>query len=690
MATLTFNADSAEASGVDVTKVGSTFVISGANPVITLDTIDYGAALAGDNSTAAESLSGGVSVGNYIDNTSPAAVVTSEFNLNYIIEFAFNTSLSLIDGDALNGWDSAIGGQTSQRAAHDIGASTNIWDLRISNYHSSGASTEAGVKNVKIYLSDDVADYNNVFNSSVNGTLIYDGQIDQHVSSNIADWFDVPVITNGVSGRYLIIDCFDIWGAKTFMGLRAVQLREAVVIAAPTATYQTTDDEPPTNFEPATPENLTALRARTNTGNRTESRKIHLSGDAGAVWGGFSIATYVPDVTPPTNVTGAKNIDWAMWWDQSPEGPTTITRLRRTVNGTDQYLANVAGLAEWITSTPTAWWVFSRGLVTANSQSNTWGEPDITVDTIVYYAAHVDPALNNSEWVSFADQTPDYASGDDLRLGVTQNSGAIEGNLVLPTAGQIQEGVASDSNGSVIGTYSNATNPDYVISSQGGNWLDTNLVAQTVKKGIAYAIDLLGDYDPTATPDAPVLDAMTAGNGQFTAQFTAATPTDTIALLYKRSSATAWTADTQTVTGSGSITVAVGAEYNGSQFDSVVYASIGGCPSLPSNLLQVTPIDPTSLASDIVRYRIMKISDGEGGSIDIPANPLVIYPTLKYDDNQTVMTTRIEDEIQNEDIISLYGEDYYRVVSGRRNTSGLYKNWTLEKVERPTGAGPNN
>jgi len=47
----------------------------------------------------------------------------------------------------------------------------------------------------------------------------------------------------------------------------------------------------------------------------------------------------------------------------------------------------------------------------------------------------------------------DYASGDDLRDGVTQNSGAIVGNLVVPTAAQVKGGVFFDSNGSVEGTY---------------------------------------------------------------------------------------------------------------------------------------------------------------------------------------------------------------------------------------------
>jgi len=221
------------------------------------------------------------------------------------------------------------------------------------------------------------------------------------------------------------------------------------------------------------------------------------------------------------------------------------------------------------------------------------------------------------------------------------------GNLVLPTAEQIELGVPSDSNGGVLGT-----------------------------------------YDPTVTPDAPVLTAVHTGNGEFTVDFTTTLPTDIVQIQYAKTSIEDWTIDSQTHVGSGSITVTTGVENNGQEYIATAIVDNGGCISLSSNKGYVTPMDPNSLLNEIVRYRIEKQSDGEGGYIDILANPLVIYPTLRYDEVEPTATIHVEADIQAEDIISVFDENYYRVTNTRRNTNGLYKNLVLVKIERPVGAAP--
>ena len=254
---------------------------------------------------------------------------------------------------------------------------------------------------------------------------------------------------------------------------------------------------------------------------------------------------------------------------------------------------------------------------------------------------------------------PDFPIVEDVFLGIEYDDGNLTGtfapyaateqigNLVLPTAEQIELGVPSDSNGGVLGT-----------------------------------------YDPTVTPDAPVLTAIHTGNGEFTVDFTTTLPTDTVQIQYAKTSTEDWTIDSQTHVGSGSITVTTGVENNGQEYIATAIVDNGGCISLSSNKGYVTPMDPNSLLNEIVRYRIEKQSDGEGGYIDILANPLVIYPTLRYDEVEPTATIHVEADIQAEDIISVFDENYYRVTNTRRNTNGLYKNLVLVKIERPVGAAP--
>ena len=423
-------------------------------------------------------------------------------------------------------------------------------------------------------------------------------------------------------------------------GLAADNSTAAVGLIGVTATHQLTTDEPPVTFN-GTELSLAQFIAFTNTDLQTAKYQLTLTGEAGGILSFFSLDSQSPDVTPPIAPTGGKQGSgdrWGMWWDQSPEGPTTTSRLRRVVDGVPAYLANVAGLATWVASIPTTWWVFSRGLASADSQSNSWEEEDIIATTITYAPQHVDPSGNNSAWVNFTEAIAD---------------------------------------------------PDTVLKSANGNWDDDNTIPSNIKEGELFGLNEVGTFNPSIIPGAPTLVTVTPGNGEFTVDFTTVLATDIAKIQYAKTSESAWTIDTQTNEGSGSITIVVGEENNTIEYIVTVLVEESGCPSLTSNKAYVIPVDLASIDTEIVRYRVTRTTDGEGGYIDLPADPLVIYPTLRYDNEMTTMNILTEADIIPEDVISVYAENYYRVLSVMRNTSGLYKDLDLEKIERPTGFANN-
>jgi hypothetical protein len=66
--------------------------------------------------------------------------------------------------------------------------------VRINNFHNSGASVTAGIRNTKLWITPDIFP-NKVFEQAVpNGTLIFDGEIRQHVPANVRDDIDLVLI----------------------------------------------------------------------------------------------------------------------------------------------------------------------------------------------------------------------------------------------------------------------------------------------------------------------------------------------------------------------------------------------------------------------------------------------------------------------------------------------------------------
>ena len=592
MAIQVFNADSPGVTATGMTKVGSTFVL--------------------DHTTG--------SGGDYLDNPNPTAVATSSLNALYLPEFGFDTDLTTTGAAPSNSWVPLAGSVTNQRLCVDLGEKYLIAGFRISNGHDNGGDTDRGVKDFDFKLSNDAGDFTGVYDTDIALEGGATGQATQHTSNSADPEWEEFGITE-ISARYCIFKFANNWGNPTYMQLRRIEIligvagpgivtipadfgvgkaadfsTSGVSVTGLTTTFQSTDDAGATNFVPVTPESLLALQSRANTDLQLTTYNIYCDGTANDVFLSFSTEDQTPDVTPPDDPTGAKQVSgdiWGMWWEQSPEGSDIISQLRRVIDGTTEYLANVGGLPVWQEAIPTTWYTFSRDSLSTDVPFNAFETDNVAATSVIYYVRFVDSSNNNSSWIAFSEA----GSGD--------------------------------------------------------------------------------------SPDAPIITSVLGGDGEFTATFTTTLPGDKAYIRYKKTTETDWAYWPTSETGSGSITVT--GVTNSREYNVEAYVDNDGCISLTSNMLHVTPMDPAAFLYDIIRYRVQRVSDGEGGFVDVPANPLVIYPTLNYDDVRVTASLRVEDDVLAEDVLAIYGETYYRVRHIRRNTSGLMKTLVLEKIERPVG-----
>ncbi len=111
-------------------------------------------------------------------------------NISYA-KFAFDTSLSKT-GTATNvSWYTTSGGASvGQRVSCVFTGNVTFSSIKINNYHTSGASTNRGAKDVKIYITERaiLSIERTIYNYNTGlSDLIYDGVLAQHIASNIAD-----------------------------------------------------------------------------------------------------------------------------------------------------------------------------------------------------------------------------------------------------------------------------------------------------------------------------------------------------------------------------------------------------------------------------------------------------------------------------------------------------------------------
>ncbi len=106
---------------------------------------------------------------------------------------AFDTTLSKTGIDLNNEWysdcDNYSGANqiTDQRLICVFNNTQSINGIVVNNHHWYGDTLGIGIKNVKIYFSTDTIT-DTTYNASIsNSTLVFDGQIAQHVSSDVVD-----------------------------------------------------------------------------------------------------------------------------------------------------------------------------------------------------------------------------------------------------------------------------------------------------------------------------------------------------------------------------------------------------------------------------------------------------------------------------------------------------------------------
>ena len=92
-----------------------------------------------------------------------------------------------------DGWDCWLSkvGSPPNRFIQRVSEGITLDRLDITNYHASGDSVIYGVKDVKIYYSTDVY-INTTYEADIaTFTLIYDGEIPQHVATDTEDQFTI-------------------------------------------------------------------------------------------------------------------------------------------------------------------------------------------------------------------------------------------------------------------------------------------------------------------------------------------------------------------------------------------------------------------------------------------------------------------------------------------------------------------
>lgn len=114
------------------------------------------------------------------------AYASSIYSGYYVPGNVFNTSLSKT-GTAVNTTWYSSSGVTNARLICTFKQPLSFSEIVINNYHHVGTETAAGVKNVKIYVSTD--NYTNTtYEADIsNSSLIYDGVLKAHVSSDVED-----------------------------------------------------------------------------------------------------------------------------------------------------------------------------------------------------------------------------------------------------------------------------------------------------------------------------------------------------------------------------------------------------------------------------------------------------------------------------------------------------------------------
>lgn len=113
---------------------------------------------------------------------------------------AFNTSLSKIGAASVGSYLSYYTPGVEGRLICDLHDSITFSELIITNYHNVGSDTDHGIKDVKIYVVYEHYSDTTYESPIPNSVLIYDGELQRHVSENVAD---SKLLTTSGTGEFV-------------------------------------------------------------------------------------------------------------------------------------------------------------------------------------------------------------------------------------------------------------------------------------------------------------------------------------------------------------------------------------------------------------------------------------------------------------------------------------------------------
>ena len=127
---------------------------------------------------------------------------TSYFNSSYVPQNAFISSLSKVGSYVKTSWIAASGQLTNQRLICVFDDEIEFNRVVINNGHYMG-SPQGGVKDFKFSISSDAISDIVYDNDISNGTVLYEGQLAEHIAEDIADPQELPLIFSKISGTII-------------------------------------------------------------------------------------------------------------------------------------------------------------------------------------------------------------------------------------------------------------------------------------------------------------------------------------------------------------------------------------------------------------------------------------------------------------------------------------------------------
>lgn len=157
---------------------------------------------------------------------------TTKYGSAYWAYFATDPTKLLTGAWGSNAWVSEFGVNTNQRFHIDLGSTKIIRRIYYENSHTSGVETDVGVKNFTFWGSNTEADFLELTYAE-DGTwvdltlLLYRTTFDEHSEADEADPKYI-LIMNATAYRYYAFKFADNYGDATRIGVRRIELQEAV------------------------------------------------------------------------------------------------------------------------------------------------------------------------------------------------------------------------------------------------------------------------------------------------------------------------------------------------------------------------------------------------------------------------------------------------------------------------------